>query len=399
MVYRFKMLVKGTNVDKSLFYVFVLFTIMFFSLIFLLNIPTDIQEHNQFLQIYLEHGKFPVPPLYYFTVFLFTFTGISSTLSFTIGAILVLSLMKVFTYSITESYFKSNRYYAGLSAILSLILMFLSPLYLPGLDEGKFYLGKFTSSIWHNSTTIFVIPFCILLFFTSVKYIRHPRLKLIPLIFLYSVCIILSKPSFLFAFIPAFPIIMFFKHRFDKWFYLSIGICIILFGFLLFEKHLIYATSDGFDQLIYNDHKSSIIFAPFAVWKHFSSHLILSFFESLAFIIFFCVLQFSRIRKSIELQFSYLMLFFALIIYMLIAEGGARMFHGNFYWQVPICMLLVYMCSIPYVLPTKSVPSISKIVWSQNLKRNQKFLLILLGFHFLFGLAYILKIFYSGNYF
>ena len=95
--------------------------------------------------------------------------------------------------------------------LLTFTLMFFSPVFIYFFDGSIMYLGKFTSTIWHNSTTIFVFPFCLLLFIESLKYLKKPgeysALKLLGI----SILIFLSKPSFLFSFIIVFPIICFYK--------------------------------------------------------------------------------------------------------------------------------------------------------------------------------------------
>src|SRR5690606_19096633 len=109
------------------------------------------------LELHLENGKFPVPPFYYAGLYLMK--EVFST-NYLVNTVLLLSFSVLWKFNLAKKYI--GAYNIRLSDIGMLVLvgmMFFFPVYLPGIDGSKLYLGKFTPTIWHNSTIIFAFPF------------------------------------------------------------------------------------------------------------------------------------------------------------------------------------------------------------------------------------------------
>jgi hypothetical protein len=67
------------------------------------------------------------------------------------------------------------------------------------------YLSKFVPLVWHNSTTILLFPFAILLFWKQLKMLdtkNEISAKEIAVINILVVLNLLIKPSFIFAYAP-----------------------------------------------------------------------------------------------------------------------------------------------------------------------------------------------------
>src|SRR6185437_8684315 len=265
----------------GIFYSF--FVIIFFYSIFKLQIPTDVQLHIKILSEYLNNGSFPNPPLYYFSIYLL---NILFENNFIYASVIILSFASILKFYLVKFYLGKNEFSIklGKQDFLAFTIMFLSPIFIFFIDNSTWYLGKFTSTIWHNSTIIFVFPFCIWLFLESLKYLKKPGVFSLLKMLIISVLIILAKPSFLFAFIVAFPFICMYEFGlFNKWFYYVAFICLLILCALFFQKNLIYHNSE-LDKLIYNDEKSKIIIAPFKVWLAWSKYPISNFLTSFVFI-------------------------------------------------------------------------------------------------------------------
>src|SRR5690606_21751051 len=117
---------------------------------------------------FLDMGSFPTPPLYYSLVYVLHFI-MPYKEGFGMAAWLVLTAAGFFKYLWSINYLMSycpqvNSRYVN---IFAFSLMFFAPITLFGFEGEKWYLAKFTSLIWHNSTTLLSLPFCVLLFYYS----------------------------------------------------------------------------------------------------------------------------------------------------------------------------------------------------------------------------------------
>ncbi len=91
-----------------------------------------------------------------------------------------------------------------LAGVISSAIIVMAPLALPGGGD-LVYLGKFSPSIWHNSTTIVALPFCLALFLFLDRYLTgsHPRPWLhfaVPATILLCAA---AKPNYVLAVAPA----------------------------------------------------------------------------------------------------------------------------------------------------------------------------------------------------
>ncbi|OOG74571.1 hypothetical protein B0E43_11260 [Algoriphagus sp. A40] len=312
----------------------------------------DIKDHNQLLREYLAAGSFPIPPGYYFLIFLVDLV-VRVKYTFVASSAIVLTVFQWWKFKLVYSSIERQGF--GLEPRflfpMAFSFLFLSPIYLPMIDGEFWYLGKFTQTIWHNSTLICVFPFCILLVWKTFDWFRSGKLKDLGGMFLLGFVIVLIKPSFLFCYIPALPIFIFIRDRgFSKELFQAIGLVLVLFVALLVEKHLIFTWDPVLDSLYTPQEKSQVVINPLRVWLKFSHEPVFDFLSSFPLIIAFLILWRKRAFESTLFAFSLLLLFFALVVYLLLAETGFREFHGNFYWQIPIALFLCHLAIVHTVL-------------------------------------------------
>ena len=140
----------------SFFFPFILFfsSGIIFATILIKEYYTDLDSHIYILERHLEMETFPVPPLYYYSIY--TLERILSA-GYIFNTVLILSLFVVWKFLLAQKYLMESipKSHMVLVSLLLLGLMFYFPVYVPGIDGSKLYLGKFTPTIWHNSTTIF----------------------------------------------------------------------------------------------------------------------------------------------------------------------------------------------------------------------------------------------------
>lgn len=371
---------------------YVLVSALIFFLIIRRGIFTDIQLHIEILRFHLSNGAFPVPPLYYLTVYLFA--RMVPLFNFETASMFVLASACLWKYSLTVNYLNSGKVQMSIVPVACLILMFFNPLVLP-FSGGNYYLGKFSSNIWHNSTTIFVFPFSIWLFIESGKFItNYSKKRQISIILIASFLTILSKPSILFPFVIAFPLsCLIFK---KNWRQVAIAIAIsALVIFLLFlEKYILY-NLNPLDSYYKNEH-SEVVLAPFKVWLNWTNHPLVDILVSFAFLVIYSLARYRVLIKNREFVYSVFLLIGSIAIFFLLAEAGPRLYHGNFFWQVPISVFIIHMVVLKDLLSAYPILKINK---SSKKKWLQFLFYFLFSIHCLSGIAYVIRLLVLKTYY
>lgn len=360
----------------------------FFFLVYKVAYAVDIKIHNALLNEYLQNGLFPIPPGYYSLIWLVDLFFYHKY-PYLVASLIVLTFFMYMKYKITSDYFMNSlEIDTRLTLIFSISLLFFGPIVIPRVDGDFWYFGKFTPTIWHNSTVIAVLPFCILLYLKCLKWWdSKSRVYFIQMILL-GVIILLIKPSFLFCLIPLFSIFTYFKLGEGKEFWASIGFTLFFLAGIFLEKYLIYL----WDPLLLRDYdvdvRPTVIIAPFKVFLHYSLEPLWDIVSSFLLVFYFLLVFGRRAIMSIEVVFAFSLLIVALLIYLLFAETGYREFHANFYWQIPITFYLSLLVMLNWV-------------WQEygNVNSNSNWkpivFFILYFVHFAFGLIYWGRIYFD----
>ncbi|MBN7817538.1 hypothetical protein [Algoriphagus pacificus] len=335
----------------------------------------DVKDHNFLLIDYLDAGYFPLPPGYYLMIYLVDLI-IRIKYPFVASSILVLTLFLWWKFKLLYSWLLSSiKIKEAYLSFIALGFLFLSPIYIPAIDGDFWYLGKFTQTIWHNSTLICVFPFCILLTKETLKWLENGDFSKLLMMFFWALAIILIKPSFLFCYIPTLPILILWRdRRLSSQLLWATGFSVLLFILLLVEKELIFSWDPMQDELYTDAEKSKVVFNPFRVWLYYSKEPIFDFVGSFPLVIVFFLYWCQEGLNSTFFKFTCLLLFFAIMVYLVFAETGFRELHGNFYWQIPIALFLNSLSILIIVLADLS----------KNGKTKLK--------HYIFFLVYVLQV-------
>lgn len=360
------------------------------------SISTDIQAHSKHLAKCVEMRIVPNPPMYFTLLFVLSrFTVNLAVLNQT--AVYLLSAFVCFKFFTSYYVFvdqlkaHASRYSFNLvSSLILLSLLFVAPVYYD--FGGRMYLGRLGINVWHNSTTIVAMPFVILLFNESLKFIQNEQVSKRNIIYIFSLAFIqiLIKPSFLFAYAPAFPLLLLIKYgiRHPK-FWWSVGIVTGLCVFIFAEYYVIYQL-DTFGKA-HNQPKSGLEINPFKVWSHYSKNMGLDATVSLFFPLVFILLTIKDLKHNTPLQFTVWLSVFAILVAIFIAEEGSRALHGNLFWQVIMTNYLLFLVCI--------ISSLKKMKdWGYTHIKS----LILMGAfmcHVISGILYVNKILTTGSYF
>jgi len=365
------------------------------------NVPTDIQLHNKYVLLIISNNKsYPPNFLYYFLVNLLSFfTG--KLFLINTASVLILSSAVLLRYFITKTiiieYLQSKKivYNNSIPVYLSIALLFLfsiQDIYNIFILK-KLYLGRIVPTVWHNSTTILLFPFAILLFWKQYKEIINSSKTTISNLLIIALLIVVNaiiKPSFLLVFIPVTVVFLFIKYFPGRIKQLLINLMPLVFGLSIIAllTLLIYYLQIGSFQ----SKESKIIltkpFEVFSLWVP-TWYIPFSLFFSFAFPIIYLAFYPSTLKSNL-VKYVLLLTILGVILSAFIGEGGPRDFHGNFSWQnVITCYLLMLVITME---------GATRYLKNKYVGLKEKILVLIFAFHILSGVLYIVKIIYTSSY-
>ncbi|TDK47359.1 hypothetical protein [Algoriphagus formosus] len=354
------------------------------------NIFSDFLAHIDILKFYHEHGKIPFPPLYYLTFFGIS-TVIPGSKSLKIALLLMMGISWLAKYLLTYHFLKNEIRENPWLAWIPFGLLLMFPLVLLNWEGEYWLLGKMTPNLWHNGSTIFVFPFCMLLFWEVRKWCIGSQPNFIPLIS-WMLLILLIKPSYLFGLIPGLMVMAIFSNTSRKSVF-AIGIySVLVLAFLLGSKWLIFSETAE-DSLFYNfNARGDVMIDPFGVWLKLSESPLWDLFGSFPLLIASLIFFGKTLWANPEFRLAFLTFCFGMLVFFLFAESGPGYLDGNFYWQIPISLFLLYLMIAKVLL--SSFFQMEQL----NTSSFQKIGILLAFFllHVLSGLAYLIRISESG---
>ena len=380
-----------------------------FSLIFLLFLSilaliivfvrTDINSHSV-IALDIRNGVRPVeiPFLYFFL--LIGGTLFSTNIEhYNILAVFILAILTSFRFYVIQNIYESelraisdkaekSRQFSWTGALL-LLFSFSIPT-TAVFDKGYFYMGTIPPNVWHNSTTILVLPFVLLLFWLSLKQLLHFENRRLLYILGLIVLNVISKPSFLFVYIPAYTIMVLWTYKWwsvDWWKgMMPVFFSILCVGINFVTLYVFKSTSD-------NNSVGINFFYIIRTYLSQDNNLKLLFFliQQFVFSFFFPIVFLFRhkeLLKDKRVFFVVLSVVFSLLIYHTLIEAGSRAKAGNFGWQSIISNhILFFVC----ILELLRLIAKNNYTW-----KPYKLEVYSLFIHVFFGVVYISKCIVSG---
>jgi len=386
------------HIKKTLdvYLAFLLFVIVFTFIVRF--VKTDIQQHiGHVIKINNNLTNYPGNFLFYLTVNLCSgFLNYKPLIYFV--TIILLSVATGSKYMISKNLINhlvfrnlSNR---KLSIItIGLFFCYAIPEPFTLFFHKHMYFGKFVPIVWHNSTTILLFPFALLLFIEQLKVLNPLYIvnyKNILVINMLVVINIFIKPSFIFVYAPV--TFIFLLSRINKGeIKKSLLILTPIFTsivFILGQYFMIYILEEG----SFNIEKSGVALSyPFEVLIQWIPiwYLPISFALSFALPIY-TIVKFKSIWKYRPFCYAFFLLIAGLIISAFLKETGPRLNDGNFFWQNIICTYLLFLTSISFLIPK---------FLNNTIKPKRKFVIIsLFILHILSGVLYLIKIGLTNSY-
>jgi len=275
------------------------------------------------------------------------------------------------------------------TAFISLSMLFVFAIPIPGYftDDKYMYIGTYVPNVWHNSTILFLFPFAMLLFELSYRQLQDHSNKRNIWIFLLILLNLVIKPSYFFVFVIVYPILLLFRYKFRKEFWLNTLPLIIGFFFLILEYWVIYKTGKPLGK-----EASSVIFMPFYKNPEFADLGLLpvSMFFSLLFPLLYTLFNLPFVIKSRLFWYTLLSFVVSILIFYFISESGPRASHGNFYWQIVICTWFCFFVALLALLKDFKISGRSF---------KNMFLATVFSVHVIVGLIYFVRILVTGSYY
>lgn len=377
-------------------FLFIVLIVIYYYLTF--KIDTDIPHHAEFIKEYIDGKKgFQVNFLYYLLVYSLSFFSSNIVVLFSVSVI-VLSIATFFKYFIVKKILISELFghYKNLEIVTTitsfvLIISFSLPSIM--IIMRKLYTMSLPPNVWHNSTTIAVMPFVVLLFWLSDRQLYEFDIKRLIYIGLLVIVSALIKPSFLFVYLIVYPAFLFRKFLFSKLFWINLIPLLVAVVIIFVEYYLIYLSkvvSDNDKNSISIDlfYLANIKFANGNVFK-----IIVLLLSTIISSLLFPLVVLFRNKTLIKIQgiqFAVFSIVVAFIIGNLFIETGDRAFHGNLFWQNIMCSFLLFFICTLHLL---------KLIALDEFKYEKyRIEIAALALHFVFGILYLAKIFITTSY-
>lgn len=361
-------------------------SLLVFVSIMVLGIQTDIQTH-------IIRNSYPNPSpglmpnfLFYWAVWLLSFVLRSKMLmGGVVAIILALAVLwkfflssRIISTDLNDSEKAPLESWVRFSSV-ALIFLFSLPV---DLNIQHYYLGQFPANIWHNSTTIVVMPFVILAFDSCCQYFTNSDNKSLRRLFLWSILIYIIKPSILPILVIVFPVFTLVQYGFKRPFVLSL-IYGAFFGALLLLP-MLWMQSGGTGR----NEGGGLEFALFKVWSLYSNNYWASILASLLFPVVCLILYLKMVIRDVSLMFSWAIWILSFLLFAFVNETGSSLKAGNFGWQVIMATYLLFLTNLVFFNRIRA--GREKVFWKERV------VVSIFGLHLISGMVYLFKMMILG---
>lgn len=228
--------------------------------------------------------------------------------------------------------------------LATLFTLVVVPLKLSSADT--FYLGRITPSIWHNSTTVLLMPVSIVLFVVALDVLRREHARWFATAGVVGLLVvnIMVKPNFGMVFLPVFGIyaLVLAVHRRKSsgwWRPLSRYLWLAVAGIVVLLLQYWGTYANGSVQY-------ANTFDPLAVWRILArGNITLAIFESLLLPVIATIVLWRAARDRTAMVLSWCCLLLGMTLFALLSEvnlaTGRTLTHGNWSWGMQVAMFVL----------------------------------------------------------
>ena len=343
------------------------------------GIRTDIQAHAAWAsRIFQGEVDPPANFLYYLVIHLAA--GLQADIFPLLWAsVVVLALAVAAKFALGFAILSQTGARPGVALGLAAALLLAFSLPTWDLSRGFWLLGETPPNVWHNSTTIALMPFAMALFWVSHRALREPTPQRDLAIAALSLLNVLVKPSFFFAFAIVYPCLVLRETGVSR--LLLQRLWPVAFGAAWVGVQ--YLVLFGLGIASTAPEHAGVRIEPFAIWSAYSSNIPVSVLASTLFPAAHLLLRGRDLRDSLLLRYALLLYLASISLMALLAETGPRRWHGNFFWQSFVACQLLFLSAASLLGPRLSA---RKVAW------RDRVLLAVLLLHGLAGVAYLARL-------
>ncbi|HHH37676.1 MAG TPA: hypothetical protein ENK77_03575 [Epsilonproteobacteria bacterium] len=296
-------------------------------------IAADTAFHIAYMDKFFNHEIYIPHPLWHVcTYYLSHFLKVDYGIAASIFTAFIITLYAMIIYKIAKRLDDSQENEAKWY-LITFVALTIGPFFWLNY-YAKIYMGPGSPSVWHNVTLLTVKPLALLSVFYTIRFFAFTQYRYFFWAAAITLLSIFAKPSYIIIFLPALVVYMLFKKYFDKrqlWF----ASTIILFSLAA----LVYQYTHEFGK----GNGSSIIFDFLGVWSIYTPSVTASVLMALGLPLLITLFNIRSIAQNEYIKFTWLLVFFAFILFACFAEGGERYMDGNFSWSWHLSLSLIYV--------------------------------------------------------
>lgn len=346
----------------------------------------DLDDHLIFSETMFGSWRIPAHPGFFFLIQLLSgFTRNYEAEIFASFIIFSASLLgKIyFSRAIIEEVFRYKVGYVSLAFLLGSQLIISFSVFQPG-----FIIHQISPNYFHNGTLLLSHPFALALLLQAYRFNQDPDNNSLMKFLGLGILISLIKPSFLFCFIPVFPLYTFINHGMSRKLLISIQTSILFTFIIIIQSFYLKNFPPAYLKSF------RVAFMPFLFFGDWKNHLFMIFNGSYLAIVF--AFLYSKVLKSNFFVFLILMQLVGYLISILFVDlmasnepGSVEMLFPNMTWQTSISLyfFLVYIIGFifnPSQVDAKWKRNILVFLFSANFVYSCVYLFYALVFHSFF---------------
>jgi hypothetical protein len=211
------------------------------------------------------------------------------------------------------------------------------------LPAQHLYLGSIPPNVWHNPSTILLMPFALALFWSSLHFLRDGRPKWLWISFALGALNIAAKPSFVLCFLPVFSgaaLLRFGIQRKSGEALLLVAAIASMLGAQYVYVFVVHPAGSTLTS------SSGVVVAPLSVWNHYTTEIPLALVASYLFPVVAVALGGHVVWRNQAVRYALALALVGLAEYALLAEQGARELEGNLTWQAIVTQYILFLTLI-----------------------------------------------------
>ncbi len=303
----------------------------------------DMHVHGRILLEGMTDGTVPWYTIFYGLLYVVTLGQATDYEDLRLPAVVILSIFMGAKAAATLWVLGRARARLGIALLATLFALVVVPLRLSSATE--LYLGKISPTIWHNSTTVMLMPVSLVLFVVAVDVLSRKTARWHATAGLAGLLVfdLLVKPNFGLVFLPVFGIyvgVLAVQRRRQAgwWRPLARYSWLAGAGIAVLAGQYLGTYANG--SVNYTN-----AFDPLAVWRIFTGHIALAVFESLLLPVIATVFLWRGSRDRTSLVLAWCCTLLGVAVFALLSEinlaTGQTLHHGNWSWGMQVSMFVL----------------------------------------------------------